>query len=69
MTTDYRVLNPKRIPKKLPVTFTLVIILYIREYELSDLRYWIVVSFLILLWLYGISMKIIEDYRDPFNNG
>jgi hypothetical protein len=65
---DYRVLSPKRIPTKLPVTFTLVLILYVREFQIDGWVYGLVIGSVALLWFVKLAMIFAEDRRDPFNN-
>lgn len=68
MIPDHRVLSPKRLPTKLPVTITLVLVLYIREFEIDGLAYGLLICFITLLWFVKLAMIFAEDRRDPFNN-
>ena len=67
MKPDYRVISPKRIPARLPITQAIVAAIAIKEFEIESPWTYVIAAVLAAVWVVIISMKIVQRKIDPFD--
>ena len=67
MKQDYRVISPKRIPIKLPITQTVVSAIAVKVFEIESPWTYVIAAILAAIWVVIISLKIVQRKIDPFD--
>ena len=67
MKPDYRVISPKRIPARLPITQTIVTAIAVNVFEIESPWTYVIAAVLAAVWVVIISMKIVQRKIDPFD--
>lgn len=67
MKDDYRVLHPKRLPIRWPVTQTIVTLIAIKVFEIGEPWTYVAAAILAAIWITVFSLKIVQRKVDPFD--
>lgn len=67
MKQDYRVISPKRIPIKLPITQTIISAIAVKVFEIESPWTYVIAAVLAAVWVVTLSLKIVQRKIDPFD--
>lgn len=63
---DYRVISRKRLPTKLPITQTALIVVMVKVFNVETPWTYVIAAMVAAAWVIAISLKIVERKTDPF---
>lgn len=64
--SDYRVISQKRLPTKLPITQTALLITMVKVFEIESPWTYVIAAMIAAAWVIAVSLRIVERKVDPF---
>lgn len=66
MEAKRRVISNKNFPARLPITFTVVVWLFLDRLQVSDVTWGVVITILAIYWIGNIYLLFKEEHVDLF---